>query len=141
MQRQQARTTSFDNPIDEPSDRAYVDYRQFATAVDLVGTEQSPPSTASRPSEMQEPLATWVEFKEKVAARRIVFTGRETKVAEVALGDPMTIALGSVADVATRAGVSTTSVVRFAQRLGFGGYAECRRFFAAAVRETLRIRL
>jgi DNA-binding MurR/RpiR family transcriptional regulator len=51
-------------------------------------------------------------------------TGAERKVAEVLATDPQTIAFGTVAGVAAKAGTSGPSVVRLAVKLGYGGFVE-----------------
>ncbi len=52
------------------------------------------------------------------------FTPRERRVARVLLADYPRAGLGSAADLASAAGVSAPTVVRFARTLGFGGYGE-----------------
>ncbi len=49
-------------------------------------------------------------------------TGTERKIAEVLAGEPQTVAFGTVAQVAKRAGTSGPSVVRLAVKLGYDGF-------------------
>ena len=49
-------------------------------------------------------------------------TSTERKIAEVLAGEPQTIAFGTVAQVAQRAGTSGPSVVRLAVKLGYDGF-------------------
>jgi len=49
-------------------------------------------------------------------------TSTERKIAEVLAGEPQTIAFGTVAQVAQRAGTSGPSVVRLAVKLGYEGF-------------------
>jgi DNA-binding MurR/RpiR family transcriptional regulator len=49
-------------------------------------------------------------------------TTTERKIAEVLAGEPQTIAFGTVAQVAQRAGTSGPSVVRLAVKLGYDGF-------------------
>ena len=51
-------------------------------------------------------------------------TSAERKVAEVLAADPQSIAFGTVAGVAAKAGTSGPSVVRLAVKLGYGGFVE-----------------
>lgn len=61
----------------------------------------------------------------------------ERKVAEVVNADPEAVAFGTVAEVASRAGTSGPTVVRFAERLGYQGFVGLQ----AAVRANLSQRL
>ncbi len=51
-------------------------------------------------------------------------TPAERKVAEILAGEPQTVAFGTVAQVAQRAGTSGPSVVRLAVKLGYGGFVD-----------------
>jgi len=51
-------------------------------------------------------------------------TSTERKIAEVLVGEPQTIAFGTVAQVASRAGTSGPSVVRLAVKLGYEGFVD-----------------
>jgi len=51
-------------------------------------------------------------------------TSTERKIAEVLAGEPQTIAFGTVAQVAQRAGTSGPSVVRLAVKLGYEGFVD-----------------
>src|SRR5579875_1174024 len=51
-------------------------------------------------------------------------TATERKIAEVLASEPQTIAFGTVAQVAKRAGTSGPSVVRLAVKLGYQGFVE-----------------
>lgn len=59
------------------------------------------------------------------------------RVAELLLVDPESVAFGTVASVAERAGTSTPTVVRLATALGYEGFADLRR----AARAELSVRL
>jgi DNA-binding MurR/RpiR family transcriptional regulator len=58
----------------------------------------------------------------RVEERRHELTPAERRVAEVVLADPRTVAFGTVAQLAARAGTSGASVVRLAARLGYDGF-------------------
>ena len=51
-------------------------------------------------------------------------TSTERKIAEVLAGEPQTIAFGTVAQVAQKAGTSGPSVVRLAVKLGYEGFVD-----------------
>jgi DNA-binding MurR/RpiR family transcriptional regulator len=51
-------------------------------------------------------------------------TPAERKVAEILATEPQTVAFGTVANVARRAGTSGPSVVRLAVKLGYGGFVD-----------------
>lgn len=54
-------------------------------------------------------------------------TPTERRVAEAVLAEPTLLAFGTVSDLADRVGTSRPSIVRFAHKLGFGGYADLQR--------------
>src|SRR5688500_12513158 len=51
-------------------------------------------------------------------------TPAERRVAEAVLADPASVAFGTVAALARRAGTSGPSVLRFAAKLGFDGFVD-----------------
>jgi DNA-binding MurR/RpiR family transcriptional regulator len=59
---------------------------------------------------------------ERIMAQAERLTSTERKIAEVLAGEPQTIAFGTVALVAQRAGTSGPSVVRLAVKLGYDGF-------------------
>jgi DNA-binding MurR/RpiR family transcriptional regulator len=74
-----------------------------------------------------------------------VLTPSERRLADVVLDDPQAVAFGTVATLAARAGTSGPTVVRFATKLGYQGFAdlqsEAQREIADALRPaTTRIR-
>jgi DNA-binding MurR/RpiR family transcriptional regulator len=58
-------------------------------------------------------------------------TASERKLARLLIGGNPTMALSTVQDVAEKAGVSAATVVRFAMKLGFSGYADFQRALIA----------
>lgn len=54
-------------------------------------------------------------------------TPTERRLAEAVLAEPTLLAFGTVSDLASRVGASRPSVVRFANKLGFDGYAQLQR--------------
>lgn len=61
---------------------------------------------------------------ELIAAVADRLTPTERRISEAVLADPTLLAFGTVADLADRVGTSGPSVVRFAGKLGFTGYAD-----------------
>lgn len=61
---------------------------------------------------------------ERIVAHAERLTSTERKIAEVLAGEPQTIAFGTVAQVARRAGTSGPSVVRLAVKLGYEGFVD-----------------
>ncbi len=61
---------------------------------------------------------------ERIVAQAHRLTTTERRIAEVVTAEPQTIAFGTVALVARRAGSSGPSVVRLAVKLGYGGFVE-----------------
>src|SRR5207248_3098152 len=59
---------------------------------------------------------------ERIMAHADRLTATERKIAEVLASEPQTIAFGTVAQVAQRAGTSGPSVVRLAVKLGYDGF-------------------
>lgn len=60
-------------------------------------------------------------------------SGVTTRLARFALENPTEVAISNGAELAIVAGVSRTSVSRFAWALGFESHAELRRFFQREV--------
>jgi DNA-binding MurR/RpiR family transcriptional regulator len=59
---------------------------------------------------------------ERIMAHADHLTATERKIAEVLASEPQTVAFGTVAQVAQRAGTSGPSVVRLAVKLGYDGF-------------------
>jgi DNA-binding MurR/RpiR family transcriptional regulator len=67
-------------------------------------------------------LANSMGVVERIMAHADRLTATERKIAEVLASEPQTIAFGTVAQVAQRAGTSGPSVVRLAVKLGYDGF-------------------
>jgi DNA-binding MurR/RpiR family transcriptional regulator len=72
---------------------------------------------------------TYEALRAEIARRYPRFSDRLQVIAEFALDHPTEIALGTVADVAQRAKVQPSAIVRFAHALGYGGFSEMQRVF------------
>ena len=73
----------------------------------------------------------------RLERHRAALSPAERRVARVVLDDPESVAFGTVAEVARRAGASGATVVRLGTRLGYDGFVGLQ----GAVRQELSIRL
>jgi DNA-binding MurR/RpiR family transcriptional regulator len=69
------------------------------------------------------------ELRGAIAQRHRALSGRLQQIAEFVLDHPTDVALGTVAEVASRSGVPPSAIVRFAHALGFGGFTEMQQVF------------
>lgn len=74
-------------------------------------------------------------LKSLIVLRREELPRRLAQVAEFALEQPDKIAFGTVAELAGLAGVQPSTLVRFAQTLGFTGFSDLQEIFRARLRE------
>ncbi|HEU4379166.1 MAG TPA: MurR/RpiR family transcriptional regulator [Hyphomicrobiaceae bacterium] len=72
---------------------------------------------------------TYEALRARIARRHPSFSDRLQVIAEFALDHPTEIALGTVAEVAQRAKVQPSAIVRFARALGYGGFTEMQGVF------------
>ncbi len=70
-----------------------------------------------------------------IVLRRDELPRRLAQIAEFALDHPDDVAFGTVAELAVQAGVQPSTLVRFAQSLGFSGFSDLQRIFRARLRE------
>jgi DNA-binding MurR/RpiR family transcriptional regulator len=70
-----------------------------------------------------------------IVLRRDSLPRRLAQVAEFALDHPDDIAFGTVAELAIQAGVQPSTLVRFAQSIGFSGFTDLQLIFRARLRE------
>lgn len=68
-------------------------------------------------------------------SRREVMPKRLKQLADFALDRPEDMAFGTVAEIAEHAGVQPSTLVRFAQTLGYGGFSHLQQVFRARLRE------
>lgn len=69
------------------------------------------------------------ELRAEIARRHPDFSDRLKTIAEFALEHPTEMALGTVAEVANRAKVQPSAIVRFAHAMGYGGFSEIQQVF------------
>ena len=68
-------------------------------------------------------------LRSDIAARHSSLSDRLQHIAEFALENPTEMALGTVAEVAKRASVQPSAIVRFASALGYSGFTEMQQVF------------
>lgn len=68
-------------------------------------------------------------LRSEIARRHARFSDRLRVIAEFALEHPTDMALGTVAEVAQRAKVQPSAIVRFARALGYAGFTEMQQIF------------
>lgn len=69
------------------------------------------------------------KLRSDIAARHATLSDRLQHIAEFALENPTEMALGTVAEVAKRAEVQPSAIVRFASALGYSGFTEMQQVF------------
>jgi len=72
-----------------------------------------------------------------IAAAGQRLTPTERRIAEAVLEEPTLLAFGTVSELADHVGTSRPSIVRFATKLGFGGYTELQREVRAGLSQAL----
>jgi DNA-binding MurR/RpiR family transcriptional regulator len=73
-------------------------------------------------------------LKELLLARREELPRRLVQVAAFALENPDEIAFGTVASVAAQADVQPSTLIRFAQTLGYAGFSDLQEVFRAQLK-------
>jgi DNA-binding MurR/RpiR family transcriptional regulator len=68
-------------------------------------------------------------LRAEIARRHPDFSDRLKTIAEFALEHPTEMALGTVAEVANKAKVQPSAIVRFAHAMGYGGFSEVQQVF------------
>ena len=81
------------------------------------------------------PAATLAEWRTALAAGRGALSPRLAAVADWVEAHPEAIAVDTLAEIAARAGTHPSTLVRFANRFGFGGFAELQRLYKRHVHE------
>ena len=72
------------------------------------------------------------KLRSDIAAKHASLSDRLQHIAEFALEYPTEMALGTVAEVARRASVQPSAIVRFASALGYSGFTEMQQVFRLA---------
>ena len=74
-------------------------------------------------------------LRDTLISRRAAMPKRLKQLATFALEKPQEIAFGTVAEIADHAGVQPSTLVRFAQTLGYDGFSHLQQIFRARLRE------
>jgi DNA-binding MurR/RpiR family transcriptional regulator len=74
-------------------------------------------------------ISTYEALREAIAQKYPGLSDRLQLIAQFALEHPTDMALGTVAEVAARAKVQPSAIVRFAHALGYGGFTELQQVF------------
>lgn len=85
--------------------------------------------TAGLSGSVSNGATSYEELRGEIARQHRSLPDRLQQIAEFALEHPTEMALGTVAEVAQRAGVQPSAIVRFARALGYGGFTEMQQIF------------
>ena len=83
---------------------------------------------------MTAPPRDVAALRELIEARAAAMPKRLAQVAAFTIREPDEIAFGTLAQIAAKAGVQTSTLVRFAQSLGYAGFGELQAVFRAHAR-------
>jgi DNA-binding MurR/RpiR family transcriptional regulator len=86
-------------------------------------------------NDQPEPNADYETLRDRIIAARAEMPKRLAQVAEFAVSHPDEIALGTVGSIAGLAGVQPSTLVRFAQVLGFQGFSELQAVYRRKLRQ------
>lgn len=82
-----------------------------------------------------DPPRDFKRLRERILEHRNKLPKRLIQVADFAIARPQEIAFGRVADVAALAGVQPSTLIRFAQALGYSGFSDLQAVFLGHARE------
>lgn len=91
----------------------------------------------ANPATTRPPPADYDSLRDLVIARRDHLPKRLAQVAEYLLGQPDEIAFGTVATIAAKAAVQPSTLVRFAQAVGYTGFSDLQDVFRTRLRDRL----
>ncbi len=95
----------------------------------MFATKPCPRATQMTGKTQRRDNETYEALRAEIAQRHPGFSDRLKVIAEFALDHPTDMALGTVAEVALRAKVQPSAIVRFARALGYGGFTEMQQAF------------
>ena len=81
------------------------------------------------------PPANYEDLRRTISARHDALSKRLRQIAEFALANPNDMALETVSEIAGRAAVQPSSLIRFAQTFGFDGFSSMQRVFRERLTE------
>lgn len=93
---------------------------------------------ASEPADSDGAFADATVIAERIGEAAPRLTASERRVAEVVLDDPKIVAFGTVAQLASRSATSGPTVLRFASKLGFQGFADLQAAAQEEIADALR---
>ena len=91
----------------------------------------------TNPALPRSPPTDYDVLRDLVIARRDRLPKRLTQVAEYLLAQPDEIAFGTVATIAAKASVQPSTLVRFAQAVGYTGFSDLQDVFRTRLRGRL----
>jgi len=100
---------------------------------DQQNDEPAPPAMDA--TDLGEIPRDFKSLRALIVARRHGLPKRLVQVADFAVDHPQEIAFGRVADLASQAGVQPSTLVRFAQTLGYAGFSDLQAVFRAHARQ------
>lgn len=77
------------------------------------------------------PRESFLEMRDRIVARYPELSPQLQAIAQFALNKPEVVAVETVVQLAKRNGVHASSLIRFAQAMGYSGFLEMRRCFSA----------
>lgn len=81
------------------------------------------------------PPTSFDSLRDAILARRESFPKRLAQVARFALESPDDMALNTVAEIAAKAEVQPSTLIRFAQSLGYSGFSDLQQIFRSRLRD------
>lgn len=87
------------------------------------------------PDDLPEPPADFDALRALVLARHETMPKRLAQVARYALDNPDEIALGKVSEIAGHADVQPSTLIRFAQAIGYSGFSDLQKVFRSRLRD------
>lgn len=91
--------------------------------------------TENEPGALENAPEDYEALRALLVSRREVMPKRLKQLASFALDHPEDMAFGTVAEIADHAGVQPSTLVRFAQTLGYDGFSHLQQVFRARLRE------
>lgn len=92
------------------------------------------------PETAMAPDPTFRSLKDRIAKRELLFPARVEEVARLCFDCPEVLAFSSSDNIAKRAGVSSSTVLRFVRMIGFSNIKDAREIFQNEVRFRSRFR-
>ena len=78
---------------------------------------------------MMPSLKSYEDLRREITRRHTDLSDRLQRIAQYAVDHPDDIALNTVSTLASEIGVQPSSIVRFANAFGFGGFSEMQQIF------------